>query len=145
MFLNLKHDSIVYNDNLGEINLTDYYINSTSIKATAEGYNLVLNLILTNDILKIDIKDLSNISEDSFLFILDFVKTITYNKNEIELLKIEMYNNYNDTMEYKELNERMEKLDTINSNLFNTFKDKFHFSFETDFENFITLYIKNEK
>lgn len=145
MFLNFKHDSIVYNDNLGEINLTDYYINSISAEATVEGYNLVLNLVLANDILKIDIRDLSNISESSFLFILDFIKTITYNKNEIELLKIEMYNNYNDTTKYKELNKRMEKLDTINSSLFNTFKDKFHFSFETDFENFITLYIKSEK
>lgn len=145
MFLNFKHDSIVYNDDLGEINLTDYYINSISVEATVEGYNLVLNLVLTNDILKIDIKDLSNISEDSFLFIIDFMKTITYNKNEIEMLKIEMHNNYNDTTKYKELNERMEKLDTINSNLFNIFKDKFHFSFETDFENFITLYIKSEK
>lgn len=61
------------------------------------------------------------------------------------MLKIEMYNNYNDTMKYKELNKRMEKLDTINSNLFNTFKNKFNFSFESDFENFITLYIKSEK
>ena len=61
------------------------------------------------------------------------------------MLKIEMYNNYNDTMKYKELNERMEKLDTVNSNLFNTFKDKFLFSFESDFENFIILYIKSEK
>lgn len=145
MFLNFKHDSIVYNDNLGEINLTDYYINSISVEATVEGYNLVLNLVLANDILKIDIKDLSNISEDSFLFIIDFMKTITYNKNEIEMLKIEMHNNHNNTIKYKELNERMEKLDTINSNLFNTFKDKFNFSFETDFENFITLYIKSEK
>lgn len=145
MFLNFKHDSIVYNDNLGEINLTDYYINSISVEATVEGYNLVLNLVLANDILKIDIKDLSNISEDSFLFIIDFMKTIAYNKNEIEMLKIEMYNNYNDTMKYKELNKRMEKLDTINSNLFNTFKNKFNFSFESDFENFITLYIKSEK
>lgn len=145
MFLNFKHNSIVYNDNLGEINLTDYYINSISVEATVEGYNLVLNLVLTNDILKIDIKDLSNISEDSFLFIIDFIKTITYNKNEIELLKIEMYNNHNNTIKYKELNERMEKLDTINSSLFNTFKDKFLFSFESDFENFITLYIKSEK
>lgn len=145
MFLNFKSYSIVYNDNLGEINLTDYYINSISIEATVEGYNLVLNLVLTNDILKIDIKDLSNISENSFLFIIDFIKTITYNKNEIELLKIEMYNNHNNTIKYKELNERMEKLDMISSNLFNTFKDKFNFSFESDFENFITLYIKNEK
>lgn len=138
MFLNFKRYSIVYNDNLGEINLADYYINSISVEATVEGYNLVL----TNDILKIDIKDLSNISEDSFLFIIDFIKTITYNKNEIEMLKIEMHNN---TMKYKELNKRMEELDTINSSLFNTFKNKFHFSFETDFENFITLYIKSEK
>lgn len=150
MFLNFKHNLIVYNDSLGEINLADYYINSISIEATP--INLITttifesyNLILTNDILKIDIEDLSIISEDSFLFILDFIKTITYNKNEIELLKIEMYNNYNNTMKYKELNERMEKLDTVNSNLFNTFKDKFLFSFETDFENFITLYIKSEK
>ena len=150
MFLNFKHNLIVYNDSLGEINLADYYINSISIEATP--INLITttifesyNLILTNDILKIDIEDLSIISEDSFLFILDFMKTITYNKNEIEMLKIEMYNNYNDTMKYKELNEKMEKLDTINSNLFNTFKDKFLFSFETDFENFITLYIKSEK
>lgn len=142
MFLNFKRYSIVYNDNLGEINLADYYINSISVEATVEGYNLVLNLVLTNDILKIDIKDLSNISEDSFLFIIDFIKTITYNKNEIEMLKIEMHNN---TMKYKELNKRMEELDTINSSLFNTFKNKFHFSFETDFENFITLYIKSEK
>ena len=150
MFLNFKHNLIVYNDSLGEINLADYYINSISIEATPirlttttifENYNL----ILTNDILKIDIEDLSIISEDSFLFIIDFIKTITYNKNEIEMLKIEMYNNHNDTMKYKELNERMEKLDMINSNLFNTFKDKFLFSFETDFENFITLYIKSEK
>lgn len=145
MFLNFKHDSIVYNDNLGEINLTDYYINSISAEATVEGYNLVLNLVLANDILKIDIRDLSNISESSFLFILDFIKTITYNKNEIEMLKIEMYNNYNDTTKYKELNKRMEKIDMINSSLFNAFKDKFHFSFESDFENFITLYIKSEK
>ena len=145
MFLNFKHNLIVYNDSLGEINLADYYINSISVEATVEGYNLVLNLVLTNDILKIDIKDLSNISEDSFLFIIDFMKTITYNKNKIELLKIEMYNNYNNTMKYKELNEKMEKLDTVNSNLFNAFKDKFRFSFETDFENFITLYIKSEK
>ena len=150
MFLNFKHNLIVYNDSLGEINLADYYINSISIEATP--INLITttifenyNLILTNDILKIDIKDLSIISEDSFLFILDFIKTITYNKNKIELLKIEMYNNYNNTMKYKELNERMEKLDTVNSDLFNTFKDKFLFSFETDFENFITLYIKSEK
>lgn len=150
MFLNFKHNLIVYNDNLGEINLADYYINSISIEATPirlttttifESYNL----ILTNDILKIDIEDLSIISEDSFLFILDFIKTITYNKNEIEMLKIEMYNNYNDTMKYKELNEKMEKLDMINSDLFNTFKDKFLFSFESDFENFIILYIKSEK
>ena len=56
-----------------------------------------------------------------------------------------MHNNHNNTMKYKELNERMEKLDMINSNLFNTFKDKFNFSFESDFENFITLYIKSEK
>lgn len=150
MFLNFKHNLIVYNDSLGEINLADYYINSISMEATP--INLITttifesyNLVLANDILKIDIKDLSNISEDSFLFILDFIKTITYNKNEIELLKIEMYNNYNDTMKYKELNEKMEKLDTVNSNLFNAFKDKFRFSFETDFENFITLYIKSEK
>lgn len=151
MFLNFKHDLIVYNDNLGEINLADYYINSISIEATPirlaitttifENYNLVL----ANDILKIDIKDLIIISESSFLFILDFMKTITYNKNEIEMLKIEMHNNYNNTMKYKELNKKMEKLDMVNSNLFNTFKDKFRFSFETDFENFITLYIKNEK
>jgi hypothetical protein len=141
MFLNFKHYSIVYNDNLGEINLADYYINSISVEVTFESYNLVL----TNDILKIDIKDLSNINEDSFLFIIDFMKTITCNKNEIEMLKIEIYNNYNNTMKYKELNERMEKLDMINSSLFNAFKDKFHFSFETDFENFITLYIKSEK
>lgn len=151
MFLNFKHDLIVYNDSLGEINLTDYYINSISIEATPirltttttifESYNLVL----ANDILKIDIENLSIINESSFLFILDFMKTITYNKNEIEMLKIEMYNNYNNTMKYKELNKRMEKLDMINSNLFNTFKDKFLFSFETDFENFITLYIKSEK
>ena len=150
MFLNFKHDLIVYNDSLGEINLADYYINSISVEATPirlitttifESYNL----ILTNDILKIDIEDLSIISEDSFLFILDFIKTITYNKNEIEMLKIEMYNNYNNTIKYKELNERMEKLDMINSDLFNTFKDKFLFSFETDFENFIILYIKSEK
>lgn len=145
MFLNFKRYSIVYNDNLGEINLADYYINSISVEATVEGYNLVLNLVLTNDILKIDIKDLIIISESSFLFILDFMKTITYNKNEIEMLKIEMHNNYNNTMKYKELNKKMEKLDMVNSNLFNTFKDKFRFSFETDFENFITLYIKNEK
>lgn len=150
MFLNFKHNSIVYNDNLGEINLADYYINSISIEATP--INLITttifenyNLVLTNDILKIDIKDLNNINEDSFLFIIDFMKTITYNKNEIEMLKIEMYNNHNDTMKYEELNKRMEKLDTINSNLFNTFKDKFHFNFETNFENFITLYIKKEK
>lgn len=150
MFLNFKHNLMVYNDSLGKINLADYYINSISIEATP--INLITttifesyNLILTNDILKIDIEDLSIISEDSFLFILDFIKTITYNKNEIELLKIEMYNNYNNTMKYKELNEKMEKLDIINSNLFNTFKDKFLFSFETDFENFITLYIKSEK
>lgn len=151
MFLNFKHDLIVYNDNLGEINLADYYINSISIEATPirlaitttifENYNLVL----ANDILKIDIEDLIIISESSFLFILDFMKTITYNKNEIEMLKIEMHNNYNNTMKYKELNKKMEKLDMVNSNLFNTFKDKFRFSFETDFENFITLYIKNEK
>lgn len=151
MFLNFKHDLIVYNDNLGEINLVDYYINSISIEATPirlaitttifENYNLVL----ANDILKIDIEDLIIISESSFLFILDFIKTITYNKNEIEMLKIEMHNNYNNTMKYKELNKKMEKLDMVNSNLFNTFKDKFRFSFETDFENFITLYIKNEK
>lgn len=141
MFLNFKHYSIVYNDNLGEINLADYYINSISVEVTFESYNLVL----TNDILKIDIKDLSNINEDSFLFIIDFMKTITCNKNEIEMLKIKIYNNYNNTMKYKELNERMEKLDMINSSLFNAFKDKFHFSFETDFENFITLYIKSEK
>lgn len=150
MFLNFTHNLIVYSDSLGEINLADYYINSISIEATP--INLITttifesyNLILTNDILKINIEDLSIISEDSFLFILDFIKTITYNKNEIEMLKIEMYNNYNDTMKYKELNERMEKLDMINSNLFNTFKDKFLFSFESDFENFITLYIKSEK
>ena len=150
MFLNFKHNLIVYNDNLGEINLADYYINSISIEATP--INLITttifesyNLILTNDILKIDIENLSIISEDSFLFILDFIKTITYNKNEIEMLKIEMYNNYNNTIKYKELNERMEKLDMINSDLFNTFKDKFLFSFETDFENFIILYIKSEK
>lgn len=53
MFLNFKHDLIVYNDNLGEINLADYYINSISIEATPirlaitttifENYNLVLN------------------------------------------------------------------------------------------------------
>lgn len=151
MFLNFKHDLIVYNDDLGEINLADYYINSISIEATPirltttttifESYNLVL----ANDILKIDIRDLSNISEDSFLFIIDFIKVITYNKNEIEMLKIEMHNNHNNIMKYKELNERMEKLDIINSNLFNTFKNKFNFSFETDFENFITLYIKSEK
>lgn len=150
MFLNFKHNSIVYNDNLGEINLADYYINSISIEATPirlttttifESYNLVL----ANDILKIDIENLSIINESSFLFILDFIKTITYNKNEIEMLKIEMHNNYNDTMKYKELNERMEKLDMINSSLFNAFKDKFRFNFETDFENFITLYIKSEK
>lgn len=150
MFLNFKHDLIVYNDSLGEINLADYYINSMSVEATPirlttttifENYNLVL----ANDILKIDIENLSIINEDSFLFIIDFIKTITYNKNEIEKLKIEMYNNHNNTMKYKELNERMEKLDTINSNLFNTFKDKFRFNFETDFENFITLYIKSEK
>lgn len=151
MFLNFKHDLIVYNDNLGEINLADYYINSISIEATPirlaitttifENYNLVL----ANDILKIDIEDLIIINESSFLFILDFMKTITYNKNEIEMLKIEMHNNYNNTMKYKELNKKMEKLDIVNSNLFNTFKDKFRFSFETDFENFITLYIKNEK
>lgn len=145
MFLNFKRYSIVYNDNLGEINLADYYINSISVEATVEGYNLVLNLVLTNDILKIDIENLIIISESSFLFILDFMKTITYNKNEIEMLKIEMHNNYNNTMKYKELNKKMEKLDMVNSNLFNTFKDKFRFSFETDFENFITLYIKNEK
>lgn len=150
MFLNFKHNSIVYNDNLGEINLADYYINSISIEATP--INLITttifenyNLVLTNDILKIDIEDLNNINEDSFLFIIDFMKTITYNKNEIEMLKIEMHNNYNNTMKYKELNKKMEKLDMVNSNLFNTFKDKFRFSFETDFENFITLYIKNEK
>lgn len=150
MFLNFKHNSIVYNDNLGEINLADYYINSISIEATP--INLITttifenyNLVLTNDILKIDIKDLNNINEDSFLFIIDFMKTITYNKNEIEMLKIEMHNNYNNTMKYKELNKKMEKLDMVNSNLFNTFKDKFRFSFEIDFENFITLYIKNEK
>ena len=150
MFLNFKHDLIVYNDSLGEINLADYYINSISIEATP--INLITttifesyNLILTNDILKIDIEDLSIISEDSFLFIIDFIKTITYNKNKIEMLKIEMYNNYNDTMKYKELNERMKKLDMINSNLFNAFKNKFYFSFETDFENFIILYIKSEK
>ena len=150
MFLNFKHNLIVYNDNLGEINLADYYINSISIEATP--INLITttifesyNLILTNDILKIDIENLSIISEDSFLFILDFIKTITYNKNKIEMLKIEMYNNYNDTMKYKELNKRMEKLDTVNSNLFNAFKDKFYFSFESDFENFIILYIKSEK
>ena len=150
MFLNFKHNLIVYSDNLGEINLANYYINSMSVEATPirlttttifENYNLVL----TNDILKIDIENLSIINESSFLFILDFIKTITYNKNKIELLKIEMYNNYNDTMKYKELNERMEKLDMINSNLFNAFKDKFRFNFETDFENFITLYIKSEK
>lgn len=150
MFLNFKHDSIVYNDNLGEINLADYYINSISIEATPirlttttifESYNLVL----ANDILKIDIENLSIINESSFLFILDFIKTITYNKNEIEMLKIEMHNSYNDTMKYKELNKRMEKLDMVNSNLFNTFKDNFNFSFETDFENFIILYIKSEK
>lgn len=150
MFLNFKHNLIVYNDSLGEINLANYYINSMSVEATPirlttttifESYNLVL----ANDILKIDIEDLSIISEDSFLFILDFIKTITYNKNEIEMLKIEMYNNHNNTTKYKELNKRMEKLDTINSNLFNTFKDKFLFSFETDFENFIILYIKSEK
>ena len=141
MFLNFKHDLIVYSDNLREINLADYYINSISTEVTFEDYNL----ILANDILKIDIKDLINISEDSFLFIIDFMKTITYNKNKIEMLKIEMYDNYNNTMKYKELNKRMEELDTINSNLFNVFKDKFHFSFETDFENFITLYIKSEK
>ena len=150
MFLNFKHNLIVYNDSLGEINLADYYINSISMEATPirlttttifENYNLVL----TNDILKIDIKDLSNISEDSFLFIIDFIKTITYNKNKIEMLKIEMYDNHNDTMKYKELNKRMEKLDMINSDLFNTFKNKFCFSFESDFENFITLYIKSEK
>lgn len=150
MFLNFKHDLIVYNDSLGEINLANYYINSISIEATPirlttttifESYNLVL----ANDILKIDIENLSIINESSFLFILDFIKTITYNKNEIEMLKIEMHNNYNNTMKYKELNKRMEELDTINSNLFNTFKDKFRFSFETDFENFITLYIKSEK
>lgn len=149
MFLNFKHNLIVYNDSLGEINLADYYINSISIEATP--INLITtifesyNLILTNDILKIDIEDLSIISEDSFLFILDFIKVITYNKNEIELLKIEMHNNYNDTMKYKELNKKMEKLDMINSDLFNTFKNKFCFSFESDFENFITLYIKSEK
>ncbi len=150
MFLNFKHNLIVYNDSLGEINLADYYINSISIEATP--INLITttifesyNLILTNDILKIDIEDLSIISEDSFLFIIDFIKTITYNKNKIEMLKIEMYNNYNDTMKYKELNKRMEKLDTVNSNLFNAFKDKFYFSFESDFENFIILYIKSEK
>lgn len=150
MFLNFKHNLIVYNDNLGGINLADYYINSISIEATP--INLITttifenyNLILTNDILKIDIKDLINISEDSFLFIIDFMKTITYNKNEIEMLKIEMYNNHNNTMKYKELNKKMEKLDMINSSLFNTFKDKFLFSFESDFENFITLYIKSEK
>ena len=150
MFLNFKHNLIVYNDSLGEINLADYYINSISIEATPirlttttifENYNL----ILTNDILKIDIEDLSIISEDSFLFIIDFIKTITYNKNKIEMLKIEMYDNHNDTMKYKELNKRMEKLDMINSDLFNTFKNKFCFSFESDFENFITLYIKSEK
>ena len=150
MFLNLKRDLIVYNDSLGEINLANYYINSISIEATPirlttttifESYNLVL----ANDILKIDIENLSIINESSFLFILDFMKTITYNKNEIEMLKIEMHNNHNDTMKYKELNERMEKLDTINSNLFNTFKNKFLFSFESDFENFITLYVKSEK
>lgn len=151
MFLNFKHNLIVYNDSLGEINLANYYINSISIEATPirltttttifESYNLVL----ANDILKIDIENLSIINESSFLFILDFIKTITYNKNEIEMLKIEMHNNYNNTMKYKELNKRMEELDTINSNLFNTFKDKFRFSFETDFENFITLYIKSEK
>ena len=150
MFLNFKHNLIVYNDNLGEINLADYYINSISIEATP--INLITttifenyNLILTNDILKIDIKDLINISEDSFLFIIDFMKTITYNKSKIEMLKIEMYDNYNNTMKYKELNKKMEKLDMINSSLFNTFKDKFLFSFESDFENFITLYIKSEK
>lgn len=149
MFLNFKHNLIVYNDSLGEINLADYYINSISIEATP--INLITtifesyNLILTNDILKIDIEDLSIISEDSFLFILDFIKTITYNKNEIEMLKIEMYDNYNNTMKYKELNKKMEKLDMINSDLFNTFKNKFCFSFESDFENFITLYIKSEK
>lgn len=150
MFLNFKRDLIVYNDDLGEINLADYYINSISIEATPirlttttifENYNLVL----ANDILKIDIENLSIINESSFLFILDFMKTIIYNKNEIEMLKIEMYNNYNDTTKYKELNKRMEKIDMINSSLFNAFKDKFHFSFETDFENFITLYIKSEK
>ena len=145
MFLNFKHDSIVYNDNLGEINLTDYYISSISAEATVEGYNLALNLVLANDILKIDIRDLSNINKSSFLFILDFIKTIAYNKNEIEMLKIEMYNNYNDTTKYKELNKRMEKIDMINSSLFNDFKDRFRFSFESDFENFITLYIKSEK
>lgn len=150
MFLNFKRDLIVYNDSLGEINLADYYINSISIEATPirlttttifENYNLVL----ANDILKIDIENLSIINESSFLFILDFMKTIIYNKNEIEMLKIEMYNNYNDTMKYKELNKRMEKLDTINSSLFNDFKDRFRFSFEADFENFIILYIKSEK
>lgn len=150
MFLNFKHDSIVYNDNLGEINLADYYINLISIEATPirlttttifESYNLVL----ANDILKIDIENLSIINESSFLFILDFMKTIIYNKNEIEMLKIEMYNNYNDTMKYKELNKKMKKIDMINSNLFNTLKDKFNFSFEADFENFIILYIKSEK
>lgn len=150
MFLNFKHDSIVYNDNLGEINLANYYINSISVEATPirlttttifESYNLVL----ANDILKIDIENLSIINESSFLFILDFMKKITYNKNEIEMLKIEMHNNHNNTMKYKELNERMEKLDMVNSNLFNTFKDNFNFSFETDFENFIILYIKSEK
>lgn len=150
MFLNFKYDSIVYNDNLGEINLADYYINLISIEATP--INLITttifenyNLVLANDILKIDIENLSIINESSFLFILDFMKKITYNKNEIEMLKIEMHNSYNDTMKYKELNKRMEKLDTINSNLFNTFKNKFNFSFESDFENFITLYIKSEK
>ena len=150
MFLNFKHDLIVYNDSLGEINLANYYINSISIEATP--INLITttifesyNLVLTNDILKIDIENLSIINESSFLFILDFIKTITYNKNEIEMLKIEMHNNHNNTMKYKELNKKMEELDTINSNLFNTFKDKFYFSFETDFENFIILYIKSEK
>lgn len=150
MFLNFKRDLIVYNDDLGEINLADYYINSISIEATPirlttttifENYNLVL----ANDILKIDIENLSIINESSFLFILDFMKTIIYNKNEIEMLKIEMYNNYNDTMKYKELNKKMKKIDMINSNLFNTLKDKFNFSFEADFENFIILYIKSEK
>lgn len=150
MFLNFKYDSIVYNDNLGEINLADYYINLISIEATP--INLITttifenyNLVLANDILKIDIENLSIINESSFLFILDFMKKITYNKNEIEMLKIEMYNNYNDTTKYKELNKRMEKIDMINSSLFNDFKDRFRFSFEADFENFIILYIKSEK